>query len=134
MNGSREHLLDLYLPWNRYNWQITPRMATRYTYSHFQFPDWTTSVTKYHPAPERLTSAAFNLMARNYGIFTHPTLADLAIAFPGTATGGTDQSIRIAQDLKIPLLVWRSNQVLNEQKIQKEVLTVIEALEGAEPK
>ncbi|WP_073167402.1 hypothetical protein [Desulfofundulus australicus] len=86
----------LYLPWAGYNaGGIHPRNRV-IVFSGQR--DWLESVRKYHPAPDRLSSAAVKLHARNFGIVKS---ADLVIAFPRSISkpGGTGQGMRIAEAL-----------------------------------
>lgn len=96
-------LLTLYLPWKTYNsqYQTVNEHHIVYNERDQQFIHWTDSITKYHPAPERLSRGAKSLMARNYGIVSG---ADLVVALPMSLTdvGGTGQGMRIANDLNIP--------------------------------
>lgn len=99
-------LLTLYLPWKSYNSQYQTVNEHKLVYDERDqtFIHWKDSISKYHPAPERLSRGAKSLMARNYGIVSG---ADLVVAFPMSAidTGGTGQGMRIADDLNIPLYV-----------------------------
>lgn len=71
-----------------------------------QMPGWTgalQSVAQYHPAPDRLSPFARNLMARNAMQVLGPSLdrpADLIVAWTpgGMIAGGTGQALRMAQD------------------------------------
>jgi hypothetical protein len=74
-----------------------------------QLPGWQAAletVNQYHPAPERLSPFARNLMARNAMQALGPYLdrrANAVVAWTpgGLATGGTGQALRMAQDLGI---------------------------------
>lgn len=72
--------------------------------------EWFDSIERYHPTPWRLSKTARRLHARNYGMIVYPTTADLVIACPGKAGGGTWQGIRIAQALSIPLRLIHTPQ------------------------
>ena len=73
------------------------------------FPEALETVNKYHPAPHKLSGFPKILMARNAMQVLGPDLnspSQLVIAWTngGKMVGGTSQAIRIATDLKIPVL------------------------------
>jgi hypothetical protein len=76
-----------------------------------QLPGWQQAletVAQYHPAPDRLSPFARNLMARNAMQILGPNMdrpADLVVAYtPGGAVqGGTGQALRMAGALGIPI-------------------------------
>lgn len=76
-----------------------------------RMPGWAAAletVNQYHPAPERLSSFARNLMARNAMQVLGPGLdrpADLIVAYTpgGDMVGGTAQALRMASDYGIPV-------------------------------
>lgn len=78
-----------------------------------QLPGWQQAletVSRYHPAPDRLSPFAVNLMARNAMQVLGPSLdqpANMIIAWTpapgGVPTGGTAQALRMATDLGIPV-------------------------------
>lgn len=80
-------------------------------YDATQMPGWPQAlqtVRQYHPAPERLSPFARNLMARNAMQVLGPDLgrpADLVVAWTpgGRIAGGTGQALRMAGDLGIPI-------------------------------
>lgn len=97
--------LELYLPWASYNKDLQLTTDKKIPYNPSIHTDWAESVHKYHPNPRALTSGAFNLMARNWGIIMHDHPVDLVVAMPASAgdMGGTGQGIRIARDNDIPI-------------------------------
>ena len=68
------------------------------------------SVSRFHPAPDRLSGGAFKLMARNYCQMFGPSVTSPASSFvvcytsDGLASGGTGQAIRMAEEGSIPVL------------------------------
>lgn len=78
-------------------------------YDSTQLPGWQQAlqtVSRYHPAPERLSAFGRALMARNAMQMLGPNLdrpADLVVAWTPDAriTGGTGQALRMAGDLGI---------------------------------
>lgn len=94
---------SIYLPGRSFNQRVAG--SGGYVDST-QMPGWQQaleSVARYHPAPDRLTPFARNLMARNAFQVLGPTMdrpADLVVAWTpgGQATGGTGQALRMAQD------------------------------------
>lgn len=102
MSSTAPGMLEVYLPWKSYHSDRIPKHAKVIVYDKRLHPDWTASVSKYHPAVEHLTAGMFALHARNYGI-----VAGCAgvLAFPNEyGSGGTAQGIRIAKDLRIPVV------------------------------
>jgi len=97
--------ITLYLPWQGYEreWiqsillpRVTPNVVTHIDAAALA------SVSKYHPAPDRLSAGVVKLHARNYNIIRH---AELVICYTpgGNGGGGTGQAIRIARDRGIPV-------------------------------
>jgi len=80
-------------------------------YDSTQLPGWQQaleSVARYHPAPDRLSPFARNLMARNAMQVAGPNLnrpADRIVAWTpgGEVVGGTGQALRMANDLGIEI-------------------------------
>lgn len=76
-----------------------------------RLPGWEQAletVAQYHPAPERLSPFARNLMARNAMQVMGPNMdrpADLVVAYTpgGEVVGGTGQALRMAGDIGIPV-------------------------------
>ena len=98
----------IYLPGQAFN----GRAAGRGGYvDSTQLPGWQQAletVAQYHPAPDRLSPFAKNLMARNAMQVMGPNMnrpADLVVAYtPGGAVqGGTGQALRMAGTLGIPV-------------------------------
>jgi hypothetical protein len=87
-----------------------------------QLPGWQQAletVSRYHPAPNRLSPLAVNLMARNAMQVLGPSLdqpANMIVAWTpapgGVPTGGTAQALRMAADLGIPVRNLWEPQVL----------------------
>jgi hypothetical protein len=94
--------VTLVVPWFSYNMQA--RKAHNRVVTYHGQSAWAQSVRDFHPAPDRLSEAAFKLHARNYGIVE---LADAVIAFPndGREGGGTGQGILVARALGKPLFI-----------------------------
>jgi len=113
MHGCIKEMLDVYLPWWSYNKDRIPLGVRTICYEPRQDVAWTQSVTKYHPAPSRLSCGAFALHARNFGILSGRN-AVLALPGPGES-GGTGQGIRIARDLGIPLIVRCRGQMDHDE-------------------
>lgn len=107
MDNTEPGCLFVYLPWASYNRSIVPSHARLVIYDPARDVDWRESVLRLHPAPTRLTRGALALHARNYGIVAD---ADLVVAFPSAAGGGTAQGIRIAASLNIPTLRHTTGQ------------------------
>lgn len=99
-----------FLPWNDFNMkeESTIHNISVHTVESIE------SVAKYHPAPNVLSTAAKKLMSRNYfqirGIGDFPQVdfviccADPIRGSRGDVKGGTGQAVRIALDLRIPVL------------------------------
>ena len=76
-----------------------------------RLPGWEqalATVEQYHPAPERLSPFARNLMARNAMQVMGPSMdrpADLIVAYTpgGAVVGGTGQALRMAGEIGIPI-------------------------------
>jgi predicted Rossmann-fold nucleotide-binding protein len=101
MKGAAPGLLTVCVPWPDYNRHIVPHHAKVIVYNRLKHPTWTESVAKYHPFPNKLTTGAFKLMARNYGIIEG---SKAVLALPNSkGMGGTLQGITIARNLGIPL-------------------------------
>ena len=98
----------IYLPGNTFN-QRSAQMPGMHNST--RLPGWQQaleSVARYHPAPERLSPFAKNLMARNAMQMLGPRMdkpADLVVAYTpgGQVTGGTGQALRMAGNLGIPV-------------------------------
>lgn len=102
MEGTRGRHLEVYLPWDSYNRSIISPSASVVVYDPTIHRTWTDSVSRYHPAGNRLSRGAFALHARNFGIIDG---SHGVVALPDEAGGGgTGQGIRIARALKIPLV------------------------------
>jgi len=102
MHTTEPGRLEVYLPWENFNHEIIPKHARRIVYNVFEHPLWAESVAKYHPTPGNLSSVIQKLHARNYGVVEG---CALVIALPTAEnSGGTGQGIRIARELKIPLI------------------------------
>jgi hypothetical protein len=121
------HGLDVYLPWASYEEvalnelrKLNPHLKV-HVYNIHAAPDWTESVTKYHPAASSLTPGAFRLHARNYGIVAG---RDLVVTLKSNRPGGggTGQGIRIAKALGIPLVERVSGTDWNDVDLISEVL------------
>ena len=97
---KRVDLLHIYLPWSSFNSHLVPGRANVYVYT--PGCGWEESVYRLHPFSGELKPASFKLHARNYGIVAG---ADAVLALPGQEYGGTNQGMRIAQDLAKPLRV-----------------------------
>mgnify|MGYP001166279383 FL=1 len=98
----------IYLPGQRFN-QRSAGMPGVYDSTRQQgWQQALETVARYHPAPERLSPFARNLMARNAMQVLGPRLdapADLVVAYTpgGAVTGGTGQALRMAGDIGIPV-------------------------------
>ena len=85
-----------------------------------QLPGWQQAletVREYHPAPERLSPFARDLMARNAMQVLGPNMdrpADLVVAYTpgGEVTGGTGQALRMAGAMGIPIRNLGNPEVL----------------------
>ena len=97
--------VTLVLPWSSYESAFVARMRAdfhdRVTVEVFDqdasaHAAWIKSVREYHPASDRLTSGAFCLHARNYGIVAP---ADWITALPSPEGGGAGQGMRIGRGL-----------------------------------
>ena len=77
-----------------------------------QLPDWgeaLKTIERYHPAPERLSTFALKLMARNAMQVLGPDLKTpssfiLCFTPKGEVTGGTGQALSIALECQIPII------------------------------
>jgi hypothetical protein len=103
--------VQLVLPWRDYNSRWVDRMQGLYAgrvsvevYDPALHARWWDSVTRYHPAGQRLSPAARKLHARNYGI-VEPVAGVIAVPRMSDAhvLGGTAQAMRIAKALGKPL-------------------------------
>jgi len=98
----------IYLPGRSFNGRVAG--AGGYIDST-QLPAWQQAletVARYHPAPDRLSPFARNLMARNAMQILGPNMdrpADLVVAYTpgGVVQGGTGQALRMAGSLGIPI-------------------------------
>jgi len=128
MEGTYGGCLDVFLPWPGYNHNIIPKTARITMYDYRVHKDWTESVSKLHPAASRLSSGAFSLHARNYGIVKD---TKVVIAFPNeSGEGGTGQGIRIARHLKVPVVQYNKGA---EIPSTKDILKVVFELIGPLP-
>jgi hypothetical protein len=99
----------IYLPGPSFNGRVAGRDGC---YDATTLPGWhqaLATVSQYHPAPDRLSSMARRLMARNAMQILGPNMdqpVDLVICWtPGGALqGGTAQALRIAMDHDITIL------------------------------
>lgn len=108
-------LLEVVLPWDRYNHEIIPEGAKITVASSTRNPEWYRSVQDLHPAPYRLTTNARHLHARNYGIVEG---TKLVVAMPNPkGGGGTAQGIRVARSLDIPVLQFDRGTVKDPETI-----------------
>lgn len=111
---------EIYLPSNNFN----SKSGQGYINSP-QLPNWQQAlqtVNLYHPAPDKLTSFAKSLMARNAmqvlgGTMNTPSKMVVAWTPGGEVTGGTGQALRIAQAHKIPIRNLGNLETL--QNVQK---------------
>lgn len=102
MNSTSMGKLELFLPWTSFRKEAIPQGAKVVVYTPTIHKDWADSVHLYHPAPKRLTPAAFCLHARNYGIVER---VKAIIALPNElGQGGTGQAIRIGHALRIKVI------------------------------
>lgn len=85
------------------------------------------SIQKYHPAPDRLSSGAMKLMARNYCQMFGKSVSSPASSFvvcytkDGKASGGTGQAIRMAEDAGIMIFNAHGCENCLDDFIQKVV-------------
>jgi hypothetical protein len=119
--------LAVYLPWASYNRHLVPRHARVTVYDQREHPQWSVSVEANHPNPSALTRGAFALHARNYGIVEPPCA--LVIALPGKQDGGTGQGMRIAKQLGIPLLVYRTGGAYTLVSAIEEIRATVERIQ-----
>lgn len=131
--------LHLYLPWKSFEAQKIPVYAKVTVYDPKIHREWTDSVFKLHPAPDKLKSSYICLHARNYGILADQEWASACIAFPRVKgygsdnLGGTGQAIRIADKLGIPKFVFPHigpPSISSEAQRQEWTTRVIEAITG----
>ena len=108
----------IYLPGRSFNQRTA---GSGGYYDSTALPGWQDAletVRQFHPAPDRLSPFARNLMARNAMQVLGPDLkspADLVIAYTpgGQVTGGTGQALRMAGSLGIPIRNLGDPQVLS---------------------
>ena len=108
----------IYLPGRSFNQRTA---GSGGYYDSTTLPGWQDAletVRQFHPAPDRLSPFARNLMARNAMQVLGPDLkspADLVIAYTpgGQVTGGTGQALRMAGSLGIPIRNLGDPQVLS---------------------
>lgn len=100
--------------------------------------NWTLSVLRYHPAPQRLDEKATQMHARNYGIVGR-AIAVVALPNYQKDGGGTAQGLRIANVLNIRLYDLRDQarcrwlmQGLTGQKVTKQPEIAITRREAIE--
>lgn len=100
--------IHLYLPWKTYEQEYinevkkyAPSCLTLHIYNERECKEWKESVAKYHPNIKALSKGAYALHARNFPIIKNSSFV-IALSHP-TKEGGTEQGIRIAKDLKIPV-------------------------------
>mgnify|MGYP001223908910 FL=1 len=91
----------IYLPGQRFNQRSAEMTGIHDSTRQQGWQQALETVAKYHPAPERLSPFARNLMARNAMQMLGPRLdapADLVVAYTpgGAVTGGTGQALRMA--------------------------------------
>jgi hypothetical protein len=99
---------SIYLPGRSFNGRVA---GSGGYIDSTRLPGWEqalATVAEYHPAPDRLSEFARNLMARNAMQMLGPNMdrpADLVVAYtPGGAVqGGTGQALRMAGALGIPI-------------------------------
>ncbi len=111
----------VFLPWAGYNRHLVQkyRPGKVVVYDPLVHKDWTDSVFRYHPAPDRLTLGGIALHARNYGIVGP---AQIVVALPSPNLGGTGQGIRIARAMRKKNVVHRENMGVDGLKACLKVL------------
>lgn len=100
--------MEIYLPSSSFNGLSagSPGIINYQSLHHAVTAEIT--VNTYHPAPDRLSSFARHLMARNamqvmgYDMNT-PAKMIVAYTTDGAITGGTGQALRMAQEMGIPI-------------------------------
>ncbi len=104
---------EIFVPWSGFPNGSDLRMRPAYVFDRLdrmQKDAAISSVSVYHPAPDRLSQGAMKLMARNYCQMHGPKAdspdTDLVVCYTkdGRASGGTGQAIRMAEDAGITVL------------------------------
>lgn len=118
--GGEVHLC---LPWWSYEWVWVDSRKLRYpgqvaqlVYDRLKHPEWTNSVTEFHPASAALSRGALALHARNYGIVAP---CEFGVALPSLERGGggTGQGLRVGDALGVP--VYDLRQELHRRHIEE---------------
>ena len=99
---------QIYLPGPNFNLKTAGQLGF---IDSTKLPNWQqaiATVNQFHPAPEKLSEYARNLMARNAMQVLGQTMnqpAKMVVAWTpgGQVTGGTGQALRMAQAYKIPI-------------------------------
>ena len=116
----------IYLPWNGFN--EIQHNPPRGFFDSSRASTWNEAlelVNKYHPAPDKLSSFARKLMARNAYQVLSTTLkdpVDFVICWTkgGKLVGGTAQAMKIAMDFGVP--IYNLANVEDIRKLNKEVM------------
>ena len=124
--GSSTIPYKIYLPWNGFN--DCGHNPSRGFFDASTAPTWQEAldmVDKYHPAPNKLSSFARKLMARNSYQVLSTTLkdpVDFVICWTkgGKLVGGTAQAMKIAMDFGVP--IYNLAIVDDIRRLHKEIL------------
>lgn len=125
-HGAQQQCIA-YLPWHGFNAQL--RSKAHLVTSYADSPMLNNLVTKYHPAPDKLSRGAYQLMLRNgcqlYGLDgEYPTNAIVCWTSDGEASGGTGQAIRIAEANKIPVLNMYKPQFNTRELVKRRLMEI----------
>jgi hypothetical protein len=116
--GAQEYCIT-YLPWKGFNTHLQSQAHRIIPQNSNQLQDM---VTKFHPAPNKLSKGAYALIARNacqvLGInLKKPVQVIICWTSDGKASGGTGQALRIAIEYNIPVYNMYSKDYENRDKI-----------------
>lgn len=108
MGVSSPENKQIFIPSTYFNGRSNRHPGCYYACDFPAYPEARESVSKFHPAPERLSEYAYKLMARNAMQVLGPDLAThsrfvVAWTKGGKVSGGTGQALRIANHYHIPI-------------------------------
>ena len=120
---------DVFLPWLGFNKHL-PMLGTPVVVKSTEAHE--ALVRKYHPAPDRLSKWAFDLMARNScqvlgEDLESPSLATVCWC-PGDR-GGTGQAVRISEGFGIPVIRMHLSEFATAELVIAELERILESKE-----
>lgn len=127
-NKVNENLVHLFLVNKNHN--INHIKPGNHLYYENEHPEWSEIAKKNHPGYNNQSDYVQKLFNRNAGIILN---SDLVIALPNpdkTSGGGTGHSIRIANELNIPVINLLDDDVIQNLKLLMRSHLLREKLNG----